>query len=35
MKIKEERKNIEEKATAPNWRSVINTGHGGMEKLSR
>jgi hypothetical protein len=35
MKIKEKRENIGEKATAPNWRSVINTGHGGMEKLSR
>jgi hypothetical protein len=35
MKIKEERENIREKATAPNWRSVINTGRGGMEKLLR
>jgi hypothetical protein len=35
MKIKEERENIGEKVIGPNWRSVINTGCGGMKKLPR
>jgi len=35
MKIKEERENIGEKTIRPNWRSVINTGCGGIEKLPR